>query len=220
MAALKAVLFDLNDTLIFQDPELVKQVNEKTVALLEKSNAKIDGEWIIKLKRKCHYERSTGAISDKEFWEVALAEIGVSDPKIAKKIAAIWASGQGKTFADAQQAIDFLRQNGLKIGIVANSGKRNEEDVKKISGIDAVAFSHKLKVRKPHKRMYLAACKKLGVSPEECIFVSDEIWEDLWGAKRLGMRTALINRYEQARLITPDFESDNLLDLAKRIVGI
>lgn len=54
--------------------------------------------------------------------------------------------------------------------------------------IDAVADSARVGCIKPNPGIFLAALKKLGVRPEESVFVGDSRKRDMRGAKELGMR--------------------------------
>lgn len=53
--------------------------------------------------------------------------------------------------------------------------------------------SAKESIKKPDRRIYLLTCKKLGVKPEECIFM-DDTFENVQTADDLGMTTVWWNR--------------------------
>jgi len=48
-------------------------------------------------------------------------------------------------------------------------------------------FSCDVGVSKPDPRIYEIACERLGVEPDECLFVGDGANDELPGAERVGM---------------------------------
>lgn len=65
-----------------------------------------------------------------------------------------------------------------------------------ISVFDITVFSHEVGFRKPHQDIYKIAIEKLGVLPQECIFIDDRE-ENLLPAKKLGMKTILFKNNRQ-----------------------
>ena len=62
--------------------------------------------------------------------------------------------------------------------------------------LDTCVYSVELGACKPHPALYLAACRRLGVQPAQCVFVGDGGSRELSGARAVGM-TAV-------RLAAPD----------------
>ncbi len=52
-----------------------------------------------------------------------------------------------------------------------------------------VVFSAPLGFRKPDPRMFLAAAEAMGVRPGETLYVGNDMYRDMCGAKRAGMKT-------------------------------
>jgi putative hydrolase of the HAD superfamily len=89
---------------------------------------------------------------------------------------------------------------------------------------DAIAVSSEIGARKPDARIFVAALKTLSIKPEEAVFVSDELAEDLVGAKGLGMITVWLKNphiksewvgYEkpEEKIFEPDATISNLKEL-------
>jgi putative hydrolase of the HAD superfamily len=57
---------------------------------------------------------------------------------------------------------------------------------------DAILVSEDVGWRKPHANIFKEAIKKLGVLPEETVYVGDSPLEDIKGAKAVGMKTVFI----------------------------
>ena len=49
------------------------------------------------------------------------------------------------------------------------------------------------KAGKPSPRGYRTACAMMQVTPEETLFVGDQLFTDIWGANRAGIETILVN---------------------------
>ena len=57
---------------------------------------------------------------------------------------------------------------------------------------DAVQAKFVEDAHKPSRKNYLKAMKLMHVDLDSCIFVGDQIFTDVYGAKRCGMRTILV----------------------------
>ncbi len=57
---------------------------------------------------------------------------------------------------------------------------------------DTVIVSAEVGVRKPHKRIFKEALKRLNVKAEEAVFVGDSLKADIYGAKKLGLKAILV----------------------------
>ena len=57
---------------------------------------------------------------------------------------------------------------------------------------DAVQAKFVVDAHKPSRKNYLKAMKLMHVDLDSCIFVGDQIFTDVYGAKRCGMRTILV----------------------------
>lgn len=57
---------------------------------------------------------------------------------------------------------------------------------------DAVQAKFVEDAHKPSRKNYLKAMKLMHVDLDSCIFVGDQIFTDVYGAKRCGMRTVLV----------------------------
>jgi len=84
---------------------------------------------------------------------------------------------------------------------------------------DIVVTFDDTKTRKPNKKPFLYALKKLRLKPEECLMVGDSLKKDIVPAKKLGFRTAFakygLNITEKAN-VKPDYVMDDIKDLLKK----
>ncbi|MCM1047818.1 MAG: YqeG family HAD IIIA-type phosphatase [Clostridiales bacterium] len=90
--------------------------------------------------------------------------------------------------ADARSVALFerLRAIGYESMLLSNN---KEPRVKSFN--DKVHSRYIYKANKPFSESYLKAMEQMGTSPETTLFVGDQLFTDVWGAKKAGIRTYL-----------------------------
>jgi putative hydrolase of the HAD superfamily len=90
-------------------------------------------------------------------------------------------------------ALDAIRSQGLKTGALTNNWAGDDE--RRESGVsalgdrfDVIVESAVEGLRKPDPRVYELACERLGVRPQESVFL-DDLGVNLKAARALGMTT-------------------------------
>ena len=63
---------------------------------------------------------------------------------------------------------------------------------------DVIVTSYGEKIAKPNKEIYLRVTQKLGVLPEECVFI-DDFKRNIIPAKELGIKTILFRNFKQLK---------------------
>ncbi len=90
-------------------------------------------------------------------------------------------------------AVRRARAAGVRTGLISNSWGRGRYDRDSFGALfDGVVISGEVGLHKPDPEIYLLACEKLGVPPQECVFV-DDLRENCAGAEAVGM-TAVLHR--------------------------
>jgi putative hydrolase of the HAD superfamily len=108
---------------------------------------------------------------------------------------------------DAVAVLTELHRGGLRIGMLSNTHwpRAFHERFLDRDGlaalIDARLYTSEMEYQKPHPSAFLAAADALGVEPEACVFVGDRPWDDISGARAVGMRTVL-----RPNPVAPDIE--------------
>ncbi|MGN1206360.1 MAG: YqeG family HAD IIIA-type phosphatase [Eubacterium sp.] len=90
-----------------------------------------------------------------------------------------------------RRAIDLLerlQKIGFAIALISNNKK--ERVYRFNRRIDAEVV---WKAGKPGKKGYLLAMKKMHTTEQTTLLVGDQLFTDVWGAKRLGIRNVLVN---------------------------
>jgi putative hydrolase of the HAD superfamily len=96
------------------------------------------------------------------------------------------------SFPHMQDTLDSLKTQGYLLGIITNG--RGTFQIRTIQGLgignyfEAILISEIEGVRKPEPEIFYRALQKLGVTPEQSVFVGDHPTTDVLGAKSIGMK--------------------------------
>lgn len=83
---------------------------------------------------------------------------------------------------------DRLREMGYQAMVMSNN---KEPRVKSFA--DAVGgIGYVYKAGKPAKKSYLSCMEKMGAEAANTLFVGDQLFTDVWGAKRCGIHSILV----------------------------
>lgn len=200
---IKAILFDLGNTLVYSHPEVIFQrilaQHGITRPLDEVTDALIRGN------REFDIEKHEG-LSAHEFYTrwniVQLKHLGLKGPK-ARKLAGTIDSQWRKyaefhLFSDVRETLLKLKRMGLKLGIITGGFEEDIEMIMPTIGSSEL-FDVKVGVdtagkRKPNPKAFKYALKQLRLKPSEIIFVGDNLKADYEGAEKVGMIPVLIKR--------------------------
>ncbi|WP_122257678.1 HAD family hydrolase [Pseudomonas syringae] len=122
-------------------------------------------------------------------------------------------------FPDALEAIDMLRQAGIRLAVCSNLAGVYGSAVKRLlPGLDAYGFSYQIGAIKPSPAIYLKTCEMLGVEPtgglgtdKRVLMIGDSRRCDRDGARANGISGFWLNRQDNG-------EFSNLLDFAEKVV--
>jgi putative hydrolase of the HAD superfamily len=103
------------------------------------------------------------------------------------------------TDPDAAPLLRELRRRGIKIGVLSNTmwPRAAHERIfirdEIFDLLDGAVYSSEIPWTKPHPEAFRAAMQAVGVTdPAECVYVGDRPYDDVHGAKRVGMRAVLV----------------------------
>lgn len=154
---------------------------------------------------------STSKISKEDFWKMVASRLGIENnkeniDKLSEKFELLY------SFIN-WEIVDLIKtlKYNYKIFGLTNSCPEIERKIIKDNMyphlFDKIYFSHKTGKRKPHAEAYLQITEENGISPEECIFVDNDL-RNTNAAKQLGINTILIS--------SPDLLKRELFDLLQR----
>ena len=131
----------------------------------------------------------------------AAAGVTAGPQEIAEYYA--WWEAHSYTDPDVRPLWEQLRSRGIRIGVLSNTlWPRTEHDrVFHRDGvadlIDAAVYTSEIEWTKPHPAAFHAVLDALGgIAPEDAVFVGDRPWDDIAGAKGVGMRAVLLPHSE------------------------
>ena len=124
-------------------------------------------------------------------------------PELTLSLAAcleVYHQGLLQAIAPSPATTDFLEAltgAALPFGIITNGSARQRHKIE-LLGFDqltsCIFISHLFGAKKPDPAIFLAAASRLQLPPGEILFVGDHPLNDVWGAHRSGMRTAWLRR--------------------------
>lgn len=82
-----------------------------------------------------------------------------------------------------------LKEMGFQTCIISNN---KEERVRPLA--EALEADFVSKAGKPSARGYRQGMEQMGTTPENTIFVGDQIFTDIWGANRAGVHSVLVRQ--------------------------
>ena len=122
-------------------------------------------------------------------------------------------------FPDTAPALRAVRDAGLRLVIVSNTDRDIIEHSLRQMDVpfDDVQTAEDVRAYKPDEEVFRAALERLGEPPERVLHVAFGFKYDIGPARRLGMRTAWVNRHAEPPpgAERPDFEWRDLWGLAE-----
>jgi FMN hydrolase / 5-amino-6-(5-phospho-D-ribitylamino)uracil phosphatase len=228
----KAILFDLDDTLWPIAPTIL-QAEETLFAWLREHAPRVAERFTIDTLRQARLEllaqkpefhldlgklRRAGLLA-------AFEQAGEDPAKVEHAMTQFFAARNAVIpFDDVVPGLIRLRGKVL-VGSISN-GNADLRTIGLSHHFKVSVAAHELGVAKPDTAIFLAACKELGVAPEDAVYVGDDVLLDVQGAQRAGLRAVWMNRTGSAKHleheVVPDAvvrDFDELLDWLKREHG-
>jgi glucose-1-phosphatase len=138
-----------------------------------------------------------GKIPEEEVWEYLRSYFRLEPTDMAEVVEQFW--GGDRFDADLINYIESLKA-GYKIGLLSNAWSGARESVSKrfkfLHIFDEVIFSAEVKLAKPDANIYTLMVNRLGVNPQQAIFI-DDIQGNVNGAEAIGMRGIRFENPEQ-----------------------
>jgi putative hydrolase of the HAD superfamily len=113
--------------------------------------------------------------------------------------------------ADAVSTLAAIKARGLGTALISDCTHELPAFLPKLPVaplLDVRIYSVELGICKPDPAIYLAACARLGVAPEECVYVGDGGSHELSGAAAVGMTAVRLNAPDLADHLVFDEDTD------------
>jgi putative hydrolase of the HAD superfamily len=119
--------------------------------------------------------------------------------------------------ASSASVLACARRRGWRVGVLTNG--RPDVQARKAAAlglgalVDTVVYAHDCGSRlgKPAREPFETVLARLGSPPEDGVFVGDDPWCDIAGARDAGLRTILLRRREQGGQLAPACAPDLLV---------
>jgi putative hydrolase of the HAD superfamily len=130
---------------------------------------------------------------------------------------------------DVPALFEALRARGIKVGVLSNTiwPRRMHEEIFARDGvlhlIDGAVYTSEIPWTKPHPEAFAAAMVAVGVvDAGRCVFVGDRPFDDIFGARRAGMRPVLLphSRIPDVQRGHTDGEPDAVVQRLSEVVGL
>lgn len=218
----KGVIFDLDDTIANTKPakneglrvvslkicnyffkkkgikldfkKLYKKIGVITEKMVKKGvdNRNVWWEFIIKRSFKENLQKSFLNELTKNYWDAVLEK--------------------GILYKEVLSILDYLKKKKYKLGLLSDSDGLRGFKSKRIAALNLekwfdsiVVAGEETRQIKPDKTPFFLIAKKLNLKPKQCVFIGNDPYRDILGAKRAGgMTTVLIKRDDCKAKIKPD----------------
>lgn len=210
--SIQAVIFDMYETLVTQFCSPLYYGTEIARDLGLSPEEFLPG-W-----RATEEARATGKLTFEETMERLMKAHGIYIPEMHRQVVEKRIAIQAYCFTHLHHGIlpmlSGLKAQGIRIGLITNCFSEEAKlirESKLFPYFDAPCLSWELGVRKPDPDIYRTCLRRLGIAPENCLYVGDGGSQELEAARALGMQAVQATWYRQAAFehkqaaLRPDF---------------
>lgn len=99
----------------------------------------------------------------------------------------------------AIELFERLKEIGFQCCLLSNNKEKRVSTFNEKIGVHMI-----FKANKPSRKGYQAAMSKMGTDEKTTVFIGDQLFTDVWGAKRIGIRNILvepIDKHEEIQIV-------------------
>ena len=203
---IKAILFDLDDTLLDRNISLEDFVQQQHQRYkLDHVPYAVYCSRFLELDQRGYAERP-------QVFHALITEFAVPasvETWLADFQQRAWTSCT--LLPEAAAVLAQLRSRGYKLGVITNGAEWSQMRKLRVTGllplVDLTVISENEQVKKPDPLIFTRAAERLGVPANECAFVGDHPRNDIYGAGAVGMKTVWYpgdQRWPADSAIAPD----------------
>ena len=205
MSALRAILFDIDDTL-FSTTEFARHARRNAVEAMIERGLKLDADTVLRELDEVisefgsnyahHYEKLLQRLPPEALaglnpsLVISAGIVSYHDTKFQEL----------KPFADVAPLLADLRAAGMHLGVVTHGWTVKQAEklvrLRLLRFFDplAVIISEQVGISKPNPKLYSLALRKLGLEAEQVMYVGDSLEHDIAPPGSLGIRTVWSRR--------------------------
>jgi putative hydrolase of the HAD superfamily len=213
----KAILFDLDDTLWPIEP-VILQAEQILYDWLARHAPRVAQQFTIDSLRQARlallaqnpeFQLDLGALRRAGLL-AAFEQAGEDAAKVELAMTEFFAARNAVIPYD-DVLPGLLRLKGkVLVGSISN-GNADLQTIGLSHHFKVSVAAHQLGCAKPDTAIFLAACKELGVDPEDAVYVGDDVLLDVQGAQRAGMRAVWMNRTGSSKHLEHDVVPDAIV---------
>ncbi len=192
----RAVLFDFDDTLQNRRAAFLAATRE----LLARYMPYVNDEERDERARTMLEENNGGYVNYTQYFDSMFTRWewqGVDSPEALHDEYLYCFPSHTTLFADAADTLRALRERGYITGVITNGSPLLQNRKLDVSGLrpllDVTVVSGDEGVHKPNPELFRRVAMRLGLAPQQCVYVGDHPVNDMQGAREAGMRTVFLN---------------------------
>ncbi len=197
---MKALIFDLDDTLWPIAPVIMAAEAKLHEWMAQETPAVVERYSIEDLRLRRQALVATDARFSYDLWALrhtllaqVFGELGVDVNKVDHAMHVFACERSRVTmFSDVLPALNQLRERFVLASI--SNGFADLQAIGLDQHFSVSLAAHQFGCAKPDSRIFLAMLTHLKLEPEECMYVGDDLRNDVQGAQQVGMRAAWVNR--------------------------
>ena len=215
----KAVMFDCYNTLLRYKSEedrdgiwemmksAIEYMTERELSITPQDLADLYRKACIKEEKESQTERGIHAeVYLRRVWKNVLVKLkiprGIAEEKAEDVllIHRLYARKKKSLFLNVQEELIALKEQGMKLLLLSNAQTcfiENELPKETRKLFDEVLISEEMGIKKPSEELFRIAFERLGIKPEEAVFVGDSAEDDMIPSGKLGCRCVMISKSQR-----------------------
>ncbi len=212
MENIKAVIFDLDNTLINRQKAFVEMLNEKIIETLPTDKKDLINDAI----RDILIWDDNGIVSRSVTFANYCEKYQVTS-MTSDELNEYWSSISGNDvylFDDVLEIVAYLKPK-YRLAILSNgnavSQRRKLSATNILHNFEFSLVSGEVGIHKPDLRIYDYVVKKLNLKPNECVYIGDNYAFDIEASKKAGLSAIFVNRNNKKDV--PGLSVEHLIEL-------
>ncbi|MBE5738988.1 MAG: HAD family hydrolase [Clostridiales bacterium] len=234
--SIKAILFDLDGTLLPMDQELFTKTYLKSLAISltqygYEPNSLIEAVWTGTIAMMKNNGNKT---NEEMFWDTFTSILGKKTEEDISKFDKFYKEEFDKIQAvcgqnpESANLIKFLKERGYTLALATNplfptiaTHKRTQWAGLNPSDFQLITTYENSRYCKPNLNYYLNITEKLSVDPTECLMVGNDVTEDMVASK-IGMKVFLLTDHilNSENIDTTNIPQGSFSDLKNYILSL
>jgi HAD superfamily hydrolase (TIGR01662 family) len=235
---IEAILFDMGGTLrgsVKKDEESKRKTVGRMIELLGAETSAEEFASLLTERARAYmrWARETLVeLNEPDLWTKWLLPDWPAEriAGMAMQLNQLWreATGERIIFPETKEVTLELYRRGYRLGLVSNTVSSVEvpqtfRELELTGCFETVILSCVVGMRKPGPEIMLEATRRMGVNPENCVYIGDRLNRDVESSRKAGFAQVIIRRGDdftahQAKY--PDLLADHYIDNLKELLDM